>query len=378
MLQGYARFPSAKPSAGFMNNLLLRQKLFLAMAAIVVVFSIVLLILIEFYVENLITAETVKDGKAISSGLALHAAPLMQHDELMSFDASVQEMMKANDGIEYVFIRRAGQTVFSTFRGGIPQELLALTHRADAVDFRRVAIGRKTFLDFSVPIEGMPAAYLRLGVDDRLGRDAIHEMMFFIFIVTILVILLAFVVSIIVAKRLTAPITELTASVSEIASGSLKGKVSVVGNDEISRLGRSFNKMVDAVKQREDEMNTLNSELEKVNVALRAHIEKLNAANEQIVKSKQDAAVVETARAFLHHLRQPLTYLTLAIDLLADEITKGVSLDYAAAKKKLEAIMNAGERLAELLSKFEALHSYKIIAYDNIAKIIDIDDNSTT
>jgi len=361
-----------------MRTLLLRHKLFLAMAAVIVAFSIFLVVLVEVYVAKLISAEAVKDGRAISAGLALHAAPLMRNDDLAAFDVFVEEMMKANSEVDYVFIRKSGQTVFSTFRYAVPRELLALNYPTDAVAHQRVKIAGKTFLDFSVPIEDVPAAYLRLGIDERLGQGAIHDMMFFIFLITLLVIMLAFLLSIFLAKRLTAPITELTASAGDMANGAFEGKVSIVGSDEVSKLGQAFNKMADAVKQREDEMKSLNSELETVNVDLHAYIEKLKAANEQIIKSKQDAAVVETARAFLHHLRQPLTYLTMAIELLADEITEGTPLDYASAKKKLHAIMSAGERLSELLNKFETLHSYKITEYDNLTKIVDIEDNTNT
>jgi signal transduction histidine kinase len=136
--------------------------------------------------------------------------------------------------------------------------------------------------------------------------------------------------------------------------------------------------MIHAVKLREDELRDSNRELEDVNVKLQENMVKLQKTSEDLIRSKQDAAVVETARAFLHHLRQPLTYLTMAIELLADEITEGDPLDYASSKKKLDAIMNAGQRLAELLNKFETLHSYKIVAYDNATKIIDIEDNTTT
>ncbi len=359
-----------------MRFLLLRHKLFLAMASVIIIFSIVLVVLMEVYVEKMITAEAVEDGKAISTELALHTASLMRNDNLAAFDLFVQEMMKANSEIAYVFIRKGGQTVFSSFRSAVPRELLTLNYREEAIDHRTVTVGKKTFLDFSVPLEEMPSAYLRLGIDERLGQGAIHEMMFFIFLITLLVIILAFLVSIIIAKRLTAPITELTASSSEIANGAFERKVSVIGSDEVSRLGQAFNKMADAVKLREDEMKALNSELEEVNVALHAYIDKLKTANEQIIKSKQDAAVVETARAFLHHLRQPLTYLTMAIELLADEITEGAPLDFASARKKLDAILSAGERLAELLNKFESLHSYKTTDYDNVTKIIDIEDNT--
>ena len=84
-------------------------------------------------------------------------------------------------------------------------------------------------------------------------------------------------------------------------------------------------------------------------------------------------AVIDTARAFLHHIRQPLTYLAMAIDLLSDEIREGNELNIASLQKKLRVVEEAGTTLAELLRKFDNLKEYKVMLFDDTTKITDIE-----
>jgi len=65
---------------------------------------------------------------------------------------------------------------------------------------------------------------------------------------TLIAILLTFLIS----RRITRPIERLTAVVDEMGLGKLTSRVPVTGDDEISRLARSFNAMADAVAKQEE------------------------------------------------------------------------------------------------------------------------------
>jgi len=166
----------------------------------------------------------------------------------------------------------------------------------------------------------------------------------------------------------------LTASAIEIANGNYSKKVTIQSNDEVGQLADAFIKMEDAVKIREKELREINEELEEVNVRLHEYINELNRTKDELIRTKQDAAVVETSRAVLHHMRQPLTYLIIAIDLLLAEIKEKGALDTAATQKNLRAVEEAGYKLTELLKKFENLKEYKVVEYVDEIKILDIDN----
>jgi len=360
-----------------MKNLLLKHKLFIALCIVVITFSGILLVLVNVYVRKLILNEGIADGNTVVTTMALHIeTPLITHD-FDTISKYFDDIMKANSQIVYLFVvQKDGQIPIHTFHKSVPREVLDLRHKQDALDHVLVTTPRGTYTDFSAPVLEGTAGTLRVGFDERLSEKAVHNLAITILLIAAGIMACSFLVSIFISRTLTKPLTDLTTSAMEVAEGAYQKVVRVQGNDEVGMLATAFNKMINAVQSREKELVSLNEELEMVNVRLHEYIEKLRGATDELVRSKQDAAVVDTARAFLHHLRQPLTYLTMAIELLTDELAEDSPLDYASSKKKLDAIMHASERLTELLNKFEALESYKIIEFDHLTKIVDIEDRT--
>ena len=103
-----------------------------------------------------------------------------------------------------------------------------------------------------------------------------------------LVLLLAIVVTIVVARRTTQPVQDLEAFTRRVASGDLDAQVPVHGHDELSDLARSFNRMTSRLKEN----------------------------SEQLVKAEKDAAWREMARQVAHEIKNPLTPIQLWASLL--------------------------------------------------------------
>jgi methyl-accepting chemotaxis protein len=130
--------------------------------------------------------------------------------------------------------------------------------------------------------------------------------------------------------------------------------------------------MLTAAIDREDELKEINEELETAHITLHNYIEKLMVTTDEIVRSRQNMAVIDAARAFLHHIRQPLTYIAIAVDLLSDE-SGGNELKIASVQKKLGVVEDAGKTLSELLRKFDNLKECKVTRFDDTTKITDIE-----
>ena len=79
---------------------------------------------------------------------------------------------------------------------------------------------------------------------DQIFTDSAEEVAFF----TIILIVLAFSVSKIAARRITQPISDLTQGVQEISAGKLDKKVYVQTGDELENLADCFNTMTDELK----------------------------------------------------------------------------------------------------------------------------------
>ena len=102
-------------------------------------------------------------------------------------------------------------------------------------------------------------------------------------------ILLAIVLSLWIAARVSRPVEELARAAEEVAGGSWDARVPVRGSDEVSVLARSFNNMT----------------------------EQLQNQRERLVQSERVAAWRELARRLAHELKNPLFPLQLTVENLA-------------------------------------------------------------
>ena len=101
-------------------------------------------------------------------------------------------------------------------------------------------------------------------------------------------------VSQLVARRVTRPLDRLVAFTNEIASGS-RGARAVVGHDEIGALAGAFNDMLD----------------------------RLEAAQETVVRSEKLALAGMLAARVAHDIRNPLSSLKMQAQLLRSRVTSG-------------------------------------------------------
>ncbi|MGK0481309.1 MAG: signal transduction histidine kinase [Planctomycetota bacterium] len=127
-----------------------------------------------------------------------------------------------------------------------------------------------------------------VGVDTSDIYKPIRSMSVTIAKASALVLLLAVVVTFVVARRTTQPIQDLEAFTRRVASGDLDAQVPVHGHDELSDLARSFNRMTLRLKENSD----------------------------QLVKAEKDAAWREMARQVAHEIKNPLTPIQLWASLL--------------------------------------------------------------
>lgn len=127
-----------------------------------------------------------------------------------------------------------------------------------------------------------------VGVDFPDIFGPIHEITGTIAQASGVVLLIAVLVTIIVARRTTRPVQELEAFTRRVATGDLDAQVPVHGNDELGDLARSFNRMTMQLKEN----------------------------RQQLVRAEKDAAWREMARQVAHEIKNPLTPIELSVSLV--------------------------------------------------------------
>ena len=341
------------------------------MMLVVLFYAVFSIFFVDLYVKKILKEESIEVGESLVAIMSYHIADDLLIKDYVSIEKLFEETMKANKEVAYIFVEQNGRILLNTFSNGFPKELLNIGHKKNAIDYMLVKANNETYYDFSAPIFEGRAGMLRLGLTERMGEKMVKETIKSLIYIALITLIAAFAFSILLSKRLVHPLFLLTDSAVKIAGGDYSRQIEIHGEDEVGKLSAAFNKMEDAVKIREKELREINEEMETVNIKLHEYITELNRTKDELVKSKQDAAVVQTARSMIHHMRQPLTYLIMAIELFTEDI-QGGAFNADLIQKRLFAIEEASLKVSDILKKFEQLREYRIVKYSDKTEIIDI------
>jgi len=156
-------------------------------------------------------------------------------------------------------------------------------------DYLFGGVGKKAAFDHCNRVGGGGFGWVvGVGVDDADVYGPVEELSRILFGVSLIVLSLAVLLTIFLARRMTRPILELQSHTRRIAGGDLDTQIAVNRHDEIGDLGEAFNRMTTELKQN----------------------------REQLVKAEKDAAWREMARQVAHEIKNPLTPISLSASLL--------------------------------------------------------------
>lgn len=139
---------------------------------------------------------------------------------------------------------------------------------------------------------------------DRQAALVIHRLRVMATAIGIASAMFAFVVGVLLFRRLTRPLDALMRGTREIATGSLSHRIDLDGNDELTQLARHINDMMRDLEQQRDQLVRARSDLEK---KVEARTVELLDANNKL------RHIDELRRRFFadisHELRTPLTII---------------------------------------------------------------------
>lgn len=108
----------------------------------------------------------------------------------------------------------------------------------------------------------------------------------------------------------------------------------------------------------------------RIEAALR-HKEGLDA----LVADRQRTVLLELAGAVAHQLNQPLTALSVTVEMLQMEHQRG-QIEHEALARKLEEMIATVDRMAAIVKQVQDIVSYKTTAYVGDVRILDLDASS--
>jgi signal transduction histidine kinase len=152
---------------------------------------------------------------------------------------------------------------------------------------------------------------------------------------TLLVICAGIAVTVLLVRVIAGPINELATAAKRIAEGDLTSQVAIKSRDEIGELATSFNRMAEAIEQRQNELKQSNAQLE--------------AASQH--KSQFLANMS-------HELRTPLNAIIGFSGILRNEANHGLSGE--ERREFLENILTSGRHLLDLINEILDLSKIEV------------------
>jgi signal transduction histidine kinase len=141
---------------------------------------------------------------------------------------------------------------------------------------------------------------------------------------TVVVLVVVVALTLLIARRTTGPIRVLQQQVRRVAGGDLDARIEIGTQDELGALAADFNRMTSELK----------------------------AQRERIVKAEKDAAWREMARQIAHDIKNPLTPMTLSLDLLERARREGAPGSEEILVRTMALMRRQVEHLRQIAGEF--------------------------
>jgi signal transduction histidine kinase len=141
---------------------------------------------------------------------------------------------------------------------------------------------------------------------------------------SLIVVTIAFIAAVLLSRSLTRPLATLMGGMEKVSGGDLNTHIDVKSKDEIAILAKSFNDMIEDLKDSRQKLEEINLELENKVKDRTRQLEKQNhavkEAQEALLRTTRLAAVGEIAGRAAHEVLNPLTALMARVQQMQKKL----------------------------------------------------------
>ncbi|MEJ2658048.1 MAG: sigma 54-interacting transcriptional regulator, partial [Desulfobacterales bacterium] len=228
-----------------------RKRLLLSAAVIVIVSGLIISQIVIHRYSNTLFQVAAARGENIAHNLALDAADKILINDMVSLQNLLDDRVRSNPKIAYLFVVRDNRVLTHTFSEGVPVDLInanAPENNHQGHLKKIISNSNERYMDFAWPIFEGKAGILRLGLSEKPFRKQIRQLWLQMSVITFVILILALVVAHFLVKHMTRPLVLLTKQVEKIDEGHLDVNIEIDDHDEIGRLGTSFKQMLTRIQ----------------------------------------------------------------------------------------------------------------------------------
>ncbi len=274
----------------------LKGSLLLAIAFFVVLSGLAIAFLVTQRYSAALRATIAGQAENLAHAVALEATDRILINDLVGLQKLLDQQLRSNPGLSYLFVVKDGRILAHTFASGVPVGLVEVNQPAagGSPGFREIASrAGEHFLETAWPIFDGKAGVLRVGFSETYYEKQVMSLWLQIGLLTLGILLAALLGGLFFVRRLTRPLAALVEAALEIDRGATNVRVPVQGQAEIARLAGSFNQMVARQEEYTRRLEEQTQELEQAYGQTRAAC--------QIVREVGALGSLKEMGAFLLH-----------------------------------------------------------------------------
>lgn len=229
-------------------------------------FGITILVLAGFLswsIDKTLTDEFQRNGKDLAESIASASVEIMLNEDPASLQAMIDERREGIPGISYILVADShGDVISHTFVPVVPEEIMRLSGDPRHTTFERIRIaGMGDSINVCSAILAGQCGYVHVGMDRAPIATTITRTIWQMVGLLSLLFTMSVVTTFVLMRKITRPLTQLTASANRLASGDLlaDGNAAALpiwfpsdsGKDEVAQLTRAFRSMALMVSTRE-------------------------------------------------------------------------------------------------------------------------------